>query len=84
MIRMHLVTTMIEYRSHAMRHAQETPLSFDSRVDSINSDRGSELRPGDKDQNIKGSVHKEARVTPGSTRAATRPTTSPQHHKRSK
>ena len=65
---------MIEYRSHAMRHAQETSLSFDSRVDSFNSDRGSELRPDHKDQNNKGSVHKEARETPGSTRAATRPT----------
>ena len=28
------MTTMIEHRSHAVRHAQETPLSFDSRVDS--------------------------------------------------
>ena len=59
-----------------MEHAQETPLPFDSRVASINSDRGSELRPDHKDQNNKGSVHKEARETPGYTRAATRPTTS--------
>ena len=55
-----------------MRHAQETPLSFDSRVDSFNSDPGSELRPDYEDQNNKGSVHKEARETPGSARAATR------------
>ena len=76
------VTTMIEYCSHAMQHAQETPLSVDSRVDSFNSDRGSELRPDHKEQNNKGSVHKEARESPGSTRAATRPTTSPQHHRK--
>ena len=66
-------------RSHAVRHAQETPLSFDSRVDSFNSDRGSELRLDHKDQNNKGSLHKEARETP---EARVRPTTSPQHHRR--
>ena len=73
---------MIEFRSHAMRHKQETPLSFDSRVDSFNSDRDSELRPDRKDQNNKESAHKEARETSGSTRAKKRPNTSPKHHRR--
>ena len=62
----------------AVRHAQETPLSFDSRVDSFNSDRGSELRLDHKDQNNKGSVHKDARETPRSTRATNHQSPTPQ------
>ena len=65
-------------QSHAVRHAQETPLSFDSRVDSFNSDRGSDLRPDHKDKNNKRSVHKEARETPGSTRATNHQSPTPQ------
>ena len=65
-------------RSHAMRQAQETPLSFDSRFDSFNSNRGSDLGLNHKDQNNNGSVHKEARETPGSTHATNHQSPTPQ------